>query len=183
MSSQALARPLTCDLTFQAFDRSVHPELIGSVMSRAFERDGYRLRLHLTAAGHFLEWRLAKTTIVEALSEQSQPMPEHRQLFAHRVGNERAESFAPSEGVRYQTCFQLERLPPEIFHHVHDELRRDGEREGLLHLFQPQDRLGFSPLSYVDLQARPNSLLVHIYHTYPDEHAIVKSQTLIEILG
>lgn len=181
MASAPVARPNTRDLTFQVFDRSVHPELFESLLVRSFERDGYRLRVHLTRAGHVLEWCWGKITLVEILTDQSGPLPEQRQLFAHRVGGERTESYGPCDSVSYQTCFQLERLPPRVFYHLHDELRTDGQRDGLLHVLEPQDRLGHSPLSFLDLQARPRSVIVHAYHTYPDEFAVVKSQSLVEI--
>lgn len=163
------------------FDRPVHPELIESLATQSFERDGYKLRLHLTAAGHLLEWRWNDLTLVEVLTEQSHPLPEGRQMFAHRVGGERNECFWPRECVSYHTCFQAEKLPPEVFYHFHDELRSDGEKDGVLHVLAPQDRLGLSPISFVDLQARAGSLIVHVYHTFPDEYTVVKSQTLIEI--
>jgi hypothetical protein len=30
------------------------------------------------------------------------------------------------------------------------------------------------------LQSRPGSLLIHVYHTFPDDYAVVKTQSLIE---
>lgn len=180
---EATTRPCVSDLTFQVFDRAVHPEFIDSRLVRSFDREGSRLQLHLTPAGHVLSWRLGTLTLVEVLGDQSQPFPEVGQLFAHRVGGERSECHSPKEKVSYQTCFQLERLPEQVFFSVHDELRRDGEKNGVLHQLSPRDRLGFSPLSFVDLQARPGSIIVHVYHTYPDELAIVKSQSLIEFSG
>lgn len=181
MYNELVTRPGVMELTFQVFDRSVHPELIESVVTRRFERDAIKVKICLTPAGHLIEWRGGDLTLVETLADQCQPMPEQRQLFAHRVGGERSEAFAPSDRFSYQTCFQLERLPPLLFQKMHDELRRDGERNGILHLFHANDRLGFSPLSFVDLQARPGSILVHVYHTYPDDYAIVKSQSLVEV--
>lgn len=181
MANSLVLRPCTTNLTFQVFDRPLHPELVESVAVREFCRDGYRLKLHLTAAGHLISWRWGGFTLVEVLAEQSHPLPESRQLFAHRVGGERTERHHPTEAISYQTCFQVERMSPEIFYHMSDELRSDGENNGVFHTLQTADRLGLSPISYVDLQARPGSVLVHVYHTYPDEYAIVKTQTLIEI--
>lgn len=178
-----LARPCVADLSFQAFDRPVHPEWIDALVTRAFERDGYRLKLHLTPAGHVVQWSWGKTSLVEVLADQSQPLPDQRQLFAHRVGGERSENYTLTEKVSYQTCFQLERMAPEVFLHFHDDLQRDGRRDGVLHLLSPADRMGLSPVSYVDVQARSGSLLIHVYHTYPAEFAVVKSQTLIETAG
>lgn len=169
------------DLTFQVYDWTVHPELIEAVAVRTFERDDYRLRVHLTAAGHLFDWRWKGLVLVEALAEQPRLLQEQRMLLAHRVGNERSERLALSARVSYQTCFQLERMTPELFFRFHDQLRCDGEKNGLLHLLHPLDRMGLSPLSYLDLQARPRSLLIHAFHTYPAEFAVVKSQSLIEI--
>ncbi|MFO0947464.1 MAG: DUF2617 family protein [Planctomycetota bacterium] len=180
MDNELISRPCVTDLTFQVYDRAVHPEFIETRLMKSFERDGSKLALHLTPAGHVLAWRYGTLSLVEILGDQSRPFPELGQLFSHRVGGERSECHSPKECVSYQTCFQLERLPEEVFFHAHDELRRDGENNGVLHQLRPQCRLGLSPISFVDLQARPGSILVHVYHTYPDEFAIVKSQSLIE---
>lgn len=174
-------RPSTANLIFQVFDRSVHPELFESLVCQNFERDGYHLKLRLTPAGHVLEWRRNGLMLVEVLADQTRPLPEQRQVFAHRVGGERLESHSPQDRISYQTCFQLERLAPKYFFHFHDELRESAASDGVLHLLQPNDRLGLSPLSYVDLQCRPGSLLVHVYHTFPEEFAVVKSQSIIEM--
>jgi hypothetical protein len=63
------------------------------------------------------------------------------------------------------------------------ELRDESRRSGVLQLLSTTDRLGVTPLSFVDLQARTNSLIIHTYHTFPEDYAIVKSQTLIDIDG
>ena len=180
MDPQVIERPSVAELTFQLFDWPVHPELIGGIASRTFERDGYRLTLHLTAAGHVLEWRWQASTLVEVLANQSDPLPENRLLFAHRIGGERSENHRPVASVSYQTCFQVERLPQDLFVRLQDELRSDGEENGVLLQLQTSDRLGLGPLSFVDLQAREGSLIAHSYHTYPEECSIVKVQSLIE---
>lgn len=181
MASSLIFRPPVTDLTYQVFDRPFHPELIDALSTRTFERDGYLLRLHLTAAGHVVEWRLGRFHLVEVLGDADQKTPEHGQLFAHRVGGERSECVTPSAQVSYQTCFQLERVPRGIYHHLDGELRHDSRQNGVLQVLSPHDRLGLSPLSYVDLQARKNSLVIHTFHTFPSDYAIVKSQTLIDI--
>jgi hypothetical protein len=71
-------------------------------------------------------------------------------------------------------------LPDEIFQHVHDEIVADGNKRGVLHNFQPSHRFAISPLGYVVVEARPRSLHIATFHTFPDENTIVKSQTLIE---
>ncbi|MGL4460854.1 MAG: DUF2617 family protein [Planctomycetia bacterium] len=181
MNGNLIVRPTTADLTFQVFDRWIHPEFFETLLLRTFERDGYKLSIRLTPAGHVVEWRREGHTLVEVLGDQSTPLPDHRLLFGHRIAGERSEQYRPAPEITYQTCFQLERLTPELFFHLNDEIRADGEKTGVLYLLRPQDRLGLSPISYLDPHARKNSLILHSYHTYPDEYAVVKTQTLIEV--
>lgn len=181
MAKGLILRPSVTELTYQVFDRPFHPEIIESLSSRSFERDGYVLRLHLTRAGHVFEWRRGKANLVEVLGDGRQMIPDTGQLFTHRIGGERSEYASPAPRVSYQTCFQLERVPAGIYRNLDLELRDDGERNGVLHLLSPRNRLGLSPLSYVDVQARKDSLVIHAFHTFPCEFAIVKSQTLIEV--
>ncbi len=183
MKGDVQARPGTGSLSFCAFDQPLHPELIEARETHTFVQHGCVLRLHLTAAGHVVEWRHGEVVVVEVLHEQGAVLPGSRQLFSHRLGAERGEFVRLAERVSYRTRFQVERLPSGVYAHVHAELRNDADRDGVLHLFQPSDRLGFAPISFVNLQSRPGSFVIHAYHTFPSELAIVKTQSLLEIDG
>jgi hypothetical protein len=185
MSTDSIHRPNTRELTFQLVDRPIHPEFIVDRMaSRVFERDGYRLELHLTTAGHLIQWSCQdRAWLVEVLGDGKQPVPDNRDLFVHRIGGERSELYSPAEGVTYRTCFAIERMPEAVYFQMDAELRDESRRSGVLQLLSTTDRLGVTPLSFVDLQARTNSLIIHTYHTFPEDYAIVKSQTLIDIDG
>jgi hypothetical protein len=76
--------------------------------------------------------------------------------------------------------FQVEVLPPEIFLHVHDEIRADGGKRGLLHNFPSHHRLTVAPLGFVTADARPGCLCLSTFHTFPGECTVVKTQSLIE---
>ena len=173
-------RPDVENLAFTLFDIPLHPELEVAAKTREFRRDGVILRLALAAGGHFLSWRRGPTALTETLGPQDLALPSTRQIFSHRVGGERVERCAPAAEIRYESCFQLERLPPEVFCRLHDELLRDGARDGMLHVFASTDRLDLPPLSFADLHARPGSMVVHAFHTFPDVFAMVKTQTLID---
>ena len=86
-----------------------------------------------------------------------------------------------TRGVVYQTSFQTETLPPEIFLHVHDEILAEGGKRGLLCNFQPHHRLAIAPLGLVTLETRAGCIFVTSFHTFPEENAVVKAQTLIEM--
>lgn len=83
-------------------------------------------------------------------------------------------------GACYQMCFQLETVAPELFWTFQQELCTDGGRNGLLHRFEAGSRMALGAVSWINLETRSKSLHVQAFHTFPDDLAIVKSQTLFE---
>jgi hypothetical protein len=174
-----LLRPRVSELVFQLYGRPLHPELFDIFAVHRFEREDYTLRVWITRTGHVITWENADVLLTEATCAD-QELPESRRLLRYRMRGEHAASLPCCHGIVYQTSFQVETLPPEIFLHVHDEILADGGKRGLLHNFQPNHRLAIAPLGYVIVEARPQCLLVSTFHTFPEENTVIKSQTLIE---
>ena len=86
-------------------------------------------------------------------------------------------------GVRYQMNFQLEPVKPEVFWTYQQELTLEGVRQGMLHRFDSSGRLNLGALSYINVETRNKSLLIQAFHTFPDDYAIVKSQSLLQLPG
>ena len=40
--------------------------------------------------------------------------------------------------------------------------------------------MALGAISWIDVETRPRSLIVHAFHTFPDDMAIVKSQSVFE---
>jgi hypothetical protein len=175
-----LLRPRVSDLSFQVFSRPLHPELFDILAVRKVQRDGYEVTVRITRTGHVITWTHPRLTLTE-VAAHDQPLPEHRRLVRHRMRGERVDTVHPGCGVEYQSSFQVEPLPPELFLHVHDEIVLDGGKRGLLHNFQPHHRLALSPLGFVTVEARPGCLFLTAFHTFPDEFTVIKTQSLIEI--
>jgi hypothetical protein len=173
-------RPRVSDLVFQLFGRPLHPELFDILAARKIRREQYELTVRITRTGHVITWGSADVCLTEVACAADQPLPENRRLLNYRMRGEHCGKLACGHGICYQMSFQVETLPPEIFAHVHDEILADGNKHGLLHNFQPTHRLALAPLGYVAVESRPNCLLLSAFHTFPAEHTIVKSQSLIE---
>jgi hypothetical protein len=75
----------------------------------------------------------------------------------------------------------LEPVEREAFWAYQKELTQAGEREGVLHCFEPSGRIGLGALSYINLESRDRSLKVQAFHTFPDDYAIVKSQSVFTL--
>ena len=108
------------------------------------------------------------------------PLPQKRRLLACRLREERTETIQCGPAVVYQTSLTVERLQPQIFTRLHDELESDALRRGIFHNFRPLHRLALSPLSHIAIEARAHSLLIQAFHTFPDDYVILKSQSLFE---
>jgi len=176
-----VARPKVAELVFQLYGRALHPELFEIFATEEIAHADYRARLQITRAGHLITWRFAGLTLTEVAASANHPLPTRRRLFSHRLAGQRSETVECRGRIRYQTCFQLERLEPELFWAFQQELADDGQFDGLLYRFNAGGRIALGALSYIKLEPRRRQLLVEVYHTFPDDYAVVKTQSLFEL--
>jgi hypothetical protein len=174
-------RPKAGELVFQVFARPLHPELIEAKAARSIDRGSYSASVAITEAGHVVTWRQGSTTLTEVAAAAAQPLPQKRRLLVHKIAGERTDRVQCRCGSTYQTCFQLERVAAELFWSFQEELVASGARRGLLHRFEAGGRMALGAVSWIDIETRPRSLLVQAFHTFPDDLAIVKTQSLFEI--
>jgi hypothetical protein len=104
-----------------------------------------------------------------------------RRLLAYALKGQRTDRVECRGGIRYQMSFQLEPTEPEVFWTYQQELAADGQRQGMLHRFDSSGRLPLGALSYINFEARQKSLLIQAFHTFPDDYAVVKSQSLFQL--
>jgi hypothetical protein len=175
-----ILRPRVSDLVFQLYGRPLHPELFDILAMRKIQREDYEMTVRITRTGHVISWENRDVYLTEVAAATDEPLPEKRRLLSYRLRGEHSHSVACAHGIHYQMSFQVEVLPPEIFMHVHEEILCDGGKRGLLHNFQPHHRLALAPLGFITVEARAGCLFISAFHTFPGEHTIVKSQSLIE---
>ncbi|MFM8435830.1 MAG: DUF2617 family protein, partial [Planctomycetia bacterium] len=134
-----------------------------------------------TTAGHVVTWRKDGLILTEVATSVAQPLPQKRRLLSHRIAGERSDRLECRGGVSYQTCFQLETVEQEVFWTFQQELCTEGIKHGLFHRFESGGRLALGAISWLNIETRAKSLLVQAFHTFPDDLAIVKSQSLFEV--
>lgn len=173
-------RPSVGEMVFQLYGRALHPELYERHAIRTIDRGGYSATITITTAGHVVTWRHAGLTLAEVAAGASQPLPQKRRLISHRLCGERSDRMECRGGVVYQTCFQLETVAADVFWTFQAELAAGARREGLLHEFRGSGRLALGALSLVNIETRADGLFVQAFHTFPDDLAIVKTQSLFE---
>lgn len=174
-------RPKIAELSFQLFGRALHPELFEVHKTLTLERGEFSAKLDITTAGHVITWRYRGLTLTEVATSAQHPLPERRRLLSYRLKGQRSDRVECRGGITYQTSFQLEPVVPELFWSFQEELSHDGERQGLLHTFDSSGRIALGAMSYIYPETRSRSLLIQAFHTFPDDCAIVKSQSVFEL--
>jgi len=175
------ARPDVSSLMFRLFCRTVHPELLTVCAETVIQQELYTARLTLCDAGHMISFFHQGQALCEVATSEGAPLPHHRQVIAKRLRGHRNESVKHDGGVLYHVSFQVEQLDVESFVHHHEELSLDVHRSRLAYQFTPTSRLSPAPVSLIQTEERPRSLLVHTFHTFPDNLSVVKTQSLFEI--
>lgn len=181
MPAVLTVRPKVAELVFQLYGRSLHPELFEIHTSRSISRGDYQATIDITSAGHVVTWRYLGLTLTEVAASAQHPLPQKRRLLSHKLRGERTDRMECRGGATYQVNFQLETVDPEVFWSFQQELNVDGERQGMLFRFNSSGRMALGALSYINVETRNRSLLIQAFHTFPDDYAIVKSQSLFEI--
>ena len=174
-----LVRPPVADLVFQLYGRPLHPELFDILAVRKMQREGYELRIWITRTGHVITFENDDVLLTE-VADADQSFSEQRRFLRYHMRGEHSGRFDCCNDIIYQTSFQVETVAEEIFMQMHEEILADGEKRGILHHFQPHHRFAIAPLGYVVVETRMNCLFYSTFHTFPEEHTIIKSQTLIE---
>ncbi len=177
----SVVRPKVAELLFQLYGRALHPELFEVHQTRTVERGGYVAKIQITSAGHLVTWRYDGITLTEVAAAANHPLPEKRRLLCYRLQGERSDALECRGGCSYQMRFQLEPLDAALFWTFQQQLIHDGQRKGMLHTFDASGRVSLGAISYINLETRNRSLLIQAFHTFPDDNAIVKSESVFRL--
>lgn len=176
-----LVRPDVADMTLRTFTRTLHPELFLAMKQTTIAFAGQRAQLRLGSSGHLFEFTIGSSVITEVASPKQDSLPESSRLVDRRLIGYRTHMIDLPE-IRYHCSYQLESVPLDVYLQLHREFEMDA-RNATLAVTVP----GASPqsptcLSLLKCDVLPEAIVVHSYHTFPENAAILRTQTLIEIL-
>ncbi|MCA9239757.1 MAG: DUF2617 family protein [Planctomycetales bacterium] len=174
-------RPKIAELVFQLYGRAIHPELFQTCRTHTIKRGEYEATLQITNEGHAICWRFGGLTLTEVAASAQNPLPQKRRLMSHSLQGEQADRVECRGGVVYESEFSLESVDSNAFYTFQDQLRLASAKEGLLHQFESSGRFGIGAMSYLNVQSRDRMLKVRALHTFPDNYAIVKSQSVFRL--
>ena len=175
------ARPDVGKMMLRVYGRSIHPELLDTRTRVDVHTNLWDATLQLCDTGHVVTFRYHQKVLCELAVSADSPLPHKQQVISRKIKGCRNESVEHDAGILYHVSFQVETVDPEVFLNVHEELMRDTARCRLAHQFPTASRLAPCPLSVIQTDEHPRSLLVHAFHTFPENLAIVRTQSLFEV--
>jgi hypothetical protein len=176
-------RSRVADQAFQVYARAIHPDWFCVRQHRRVTKDSWEADIRIIEGGHAIIFRSGAVRLTEVLAGPETHLPEPGLMFHSPIRRERSVSLRPGEAVDYQTCFEVDRVDPEVFAHLSDEMVLDAGRGCLFHRFAPPNRMAAAPISHLHIEARVKGLSVHAFHSFPEERAIIRSQSLFEPRG
>lgn len=175
------ARPKIAELVFQLYGRSLHPELFEIYETRTLERGPYKATIQITSAGHLVSWQYAGITLTEVATAAHHPLPQKRRLMSHRLKGDRSDQLECRGGVKYEMSFSLEPANSERFFAYQKELTLQATRKGLLHQFDSNGRWEKGAVSFINVDSRDKLFRVQAFHTFPEDCAVLKTQSLFSL--
>jgi hypothetical protein len=170
-------RPPIEEMSLHVFRRPLHPELFNRLAVRRTSQATGTLELWLTTSGHVITWAgpVGHFTEVAAASEQ---LPEKGRLLRHRLDGQRSVLVGGPGGGQYHVSFQVERLAPDCFYRFQHEIC--SSRDAFVFVEPTNHRLILSPVRAILVESRQRCISLFTFHTFPDEFAVIKTQSLIE---
>ena len=174
-------RPRVARMSFQVLGRSVHPELFQIVKTRRVERENYEARIDITSDGHVLQWTANNSTFCEVASSCNQPLPVGRHVLSVPLQDAGSDRLEVREGIEYKYDYELQRVPKELFWQIQKQLGDSSQSDELIHVFNSSGRVAIGGLSFVNVETRMKTLRVQAIHTFPDDLALVKTESTFKL--
>ncbi len=167
-------RPRIAELQLHLYARSLHPELFTIYCSKKVQRGDYQATIDVTNAGHLITWVYQNQVLTEAAVASNHPLPEKRRLLSRSMRARHQQSIACRNDVTYEVNFELDTVNPEVFWAFQQELTKSGQQDGIFHQFDSNGRIEMGAMSFITATTRNESLTVQAFHTFPEDHALVK---------
>lgn len=174
-------RPSIAETSYRMFDRPLHPELFDPVIVGRIKADKYDMTVGICEGGHFLQFTSGQQTLVEVTA------PDQQQLST--FGLQRTYFYNDQEEVLYETgdpflyhfAGEVDVVSFSVFTRVQMELEDECSKVFLSHQFSAQNRFTPGALSLIRVEGNEKMISVHTFHTFPEDLAVLRTQTLIEL--
>ena len=176
-----MTRPDAADMLLRTFERSVHPELFESSGQCTVNFSGNKVHLRLGRTGHVLEFRSDDATVTEVAATKHEEFPLNRRIVDRRLIGYKTHMIDLAR-VRYHCSYQLEHVPLDVYLQLHREFEMDARKATLALTFPGSSPQSPECISMLKCDVLQEGVVVHAFHTFPDNAAVLRTQTLFEVL-
>lgn len=176
-------RPSISETSYRLFDRPLHPELFDPAVLGRVRTDRYDVALGLCDGGHYLQLSSSGESVLEVTAPDSQILSTFGLQQTYFFNDDEELLVETDDPFDYHFAGQVDTVDYAIFTRVQMELEREAERAFLSYQFPAHNRLLPGPLSLAQVEGNERMVVVHTFHTFPDDLAVLRTQTLFELHG
>ncbi len=175
------ARPDVADMVLRVFERAVHPELFDTIRQTTVAVGRNTATLRISGHGHVLEFRSRRGVITEVATSKHAPLPLNMRMIDRRLIGYRTHMI-DTMGIRYHCSYQLEAVPLDVYLQLHREMEFDARTASLSATIPGSSPCSPDCISMLKCDVLREGLVVHAFHTFPDNAAVLRTQTLFELI-
>ena len=180
MSTQSL-RPSIAETSYRIFDRTLHPELFDPLIVGRLKSENYELSLGICEGGYYLQFQSGKTSILEVTGPDIQRLSTFGLQRTYFYNEQEEVLYETEDPLPYHFAGEVDTVDFAVFTRVQMELEIEAQKAFLSHKFPPQNRFLPGPLSLAKIEGNAKMISVQTFHTFPEDLAILRTQSLIEL--
>ena len=167
-------------LTFNLFQRPLHPELFHIYAKRELKTEKYEALIWLTGCTHVVSVFADDVCLTEVICTPKQMLPQRGLIERFQFRGPRTHKCTLSRGVSYMTDFQIEKMSTNLYRQSYKDLERFSRNRGIFTKFPDLKVEKLEPFCYIDYEARKTELHVYTFAAYPDQITMIKTQSLFD---
>lgn len=169
------------ELHLFVFDRALHPELFQHFADYHVEQVRYHVDVWVIGLSHVITVTSGQRCLTELLARESDLLPSRGMLSRLRLKGERDHERKTADGWSYLVSTQVETMDRALYKSVHQDLVRHTEKRGWFYSYDAWSDGELRPFTYIDHEARDREFHVHVFHAYPQEQTLIKTQSIVEL--
>ncbi|MCP4505953.1 MAG: DUF2617 family protein, partial [Fuerstiella sp.] len=142
---------------------------------------GHKAQMRIGPTGHLLEFQTDQSIVTEVVATKQEGFPEHLKVIDRRLIGYRTHMIDLPH-VRYHCSYQLESVPLDVYLQLHREFEIDAQNATASLIVPGATPQSPECISLLKCDVLQEGLVVHAFHTFPENAAILRTQTLFELL-
>ena len=174
-------------LRFGLYNRTLEPGRFRIFRQQCVERAAYRAELWIIGASHALNFSLLGSegpAFSEILTSTPGALPGEGRIEQVREFSESCDLHHAAGPLRYRVRIDSLTDTEETFRSQEACQGAKETPDRLIYHFPPEEGLRAPPITLIDiLQADENALEIQTFHTYPEEEAVVRTHSVVEVIS